>query len=177
MATLTDAERELAEEWARGRLALLGEVRGMASNGNGSGVAPGTVVAVPVKGERIYIAASFAARERLRPVRDKLFALGYDVTSSWLDEVARPEGMDQATFDRKLAIKDLVEAGSADILIQDTLTESTTGGSHTEWGIGLGRFQRQRLYIVGPRKSVFHQLADMQFITWEACFEYLAKGQ
>lgn len=171
LAKLLDTRERMLDER---RVDVLAEVRRLAGQRNGGGVGARPVVAVSVShGERIYIAASFAARERLRPVRDRLFAMGYDVTSSWLDEVAQPEGMDKDTFDRKLAIKDLVEAGSADILIQDTLTESTTGGSHTEWGIGLARFQRQRLYIVGPRKSVFHQLADRQFDTWEACFEHL----
>lgn len=123
---------------------------------------------------RIYISGSFAARERLRPLRDRLFDLGHDVMASWLDEVAKPEHMDQAVFDRKLAIKDLVEAGGADLLIQDTLTLSTTGGSYTEWGIGLGRFQRQLLWLVGPIKNVFHHLGDRYFETWDALFLALA---
>ena len=122
---------------------------------------------------KIYISASFAARLRLRPMRDCLFAMGHDVTSSWLDEVARSESMDQEVFDKKLAIKDLVEAGSADLLIQDTFTPSTTGGLHVEWGIALGRFQRQQLWLVGPIRNVFHRLYDLQFADWGELFEWI----
>jgi hypothetical protein len=125
---------------------------------------------------RIYIAASYTAKLRLRPIRDALFALGHDVLTTWLDEQPKQPDMTQDAFERKLAIKDLVEAGGADLLILDTLEPSTTGGRHTEWGIGLGRFQRQLLYIVGPRENVFHRLADRQFDTWTACLEALAAG-
>lgn len=71
--------------------------------------------------------------------------LGYDVTSSWLSEVSPPKEMTKEIFHKKLALQDLVEAASADLMIQDTLNDSTTGGLHVEWGIGLGRFQRQLL--------------------------------
>ena len=123
---------------------------------------------------RIYISASFAARDRLRPIRDQLTVLGYDVTSSWLDEVAPPKEMTKEIFHKKLALQDLVEAASADLMIQDTLNDSTTGGLHVEWGIGLGRFQRQLLWVVGPYKNLFHELADEQFDDWEECLEWLS---
>ena len=77
-------------------------------------------------------------------------------------------------FHKKLALQDLVEAASADLMIQDTLTDSTTGGLHVEWGIGLGRFQRQLLWVVGPYKNLFHELADEQFEDWEECLEWLS---
>ena len=122
---------------------------------------------------RIYISASFAARDRLRPMRDRLLALNYDVTSSWLNEVSRPPNMSEEIFHKKLALQDLVEATSADLMIQDTLTDSTTGGLHVEWGLGLGRFQRQLLWLVGPYKNLFHRLADEQFDSWEDLLEWL----
>ena len=115
---------------------------------------------------KIYIAASFVSRERLRPIRDELWNLGHEVVSSWLDEVAKPAPMTDKEFYKKLAIKDIAELKSADLVIVDLLNKSSTGGRDIETGLALGAFSAKQLYLVGVPVCVFHELADKQYPAW-----------
>lgn len=127
---------------------------------------------------KIYISAGFTARERLRPIRDALWAMGHEVVSSWLDETAQPASMPRDVFFKKLGIKDVAEVQSADLLISDHLEPSTSGGRDIEMGVALGRHQHIQVWMVGepPRLSPFHLLADERFEDWEACLDYLRPG-
>lgn len=116
---------------------------------------------------KIYTAAKFARRVHIRPYRDQLWALGHQVVSTWLDEIAKPAGMDQGTFDRKLAIKDLAEISSADLLILDTWEAAVSGGREVEFGFALGRYQEKMVWLVGEQRNIFHTLADRHFYCWE----------
>ena len=122
---------------------------------------------------KIYIAASFTSRPRLRPIRDRLWEFGHEVTSTWLDEVAKPENMTGNEFFKKLAIKDISELKSANLVIVDLLDPSTSGGRDTELGIALGSFASKQIYLVGKPTSVFHQLVDQTFENWDGCLEVL----
>ena len=119
------------------------------------------------------MAGSFVSRQRLRPIRDQLWEMGHEVVSSWLDEVAKPANMTQKEFYKKLAMKDISELKSADLLIIDLCDPSTSGGRDTELGVALGSFSSKQIYTVGPVKSVFHELVDKQFETWESCLEFM----
>ena len=124
---------------------------------------------------KIYLSAGFAARNHLRPIRDRLWSMGHEVVSTWLDETARPAAMGLSVFHRKLGLKDFAEVAAADLLISDHLEPSTSGGRDIEFGIALGRFQHIQVWIVGtpPKVSPFHELADARFPTWEACLAEL----
>lgn len=122
---------------------------------------------------RVYMAGKFETREALRPIRDRLWNLGHEVVSTWLDEAKRPSGMDEATFNRKLAIKDMTEIKSTDLLILDTHVPSERGGKEVEYGFALGQFQTKQVWIVGPRRNVFHWVADQQFDEWDGVIEAL----
>ena len=122
---------------------------------------------------KIYIAASFTSRNRLRPIRDKLWEMGHEVTSTWLDEVAKPDPMTQNEFYKKLALKDITELRTANLVIVDLLDPSTSGGRDTELGLALGCFQSKQIYLVGEPASVFHQLSDKMFSNWEHLLLYL----
>lgn len=124
---------------------------------------------------KIYIASFFDTRERLRPYRDQLWKLGNEVVSTWLDETAKPEGMTHDEFWRKLAMKDVAEVKSADLLIVDTIDQTPRGGREVELGVALGAFQQKLVYIVGPVRNVFHELADRRFENWEACIQRIAE--
>lgn len=124
---------------------------------------------------KIYIASRFADREKLRPIRDKIWAIGHELTNSWLDEVAKIPGMTTTEFWRKLAIKDLCEIAAADLLIRSTQKMSHTGGADCEVGFTLGQYQKKLLWIVGPKRNVFHELADRHFTSWTACLKALKK--
>lgn len=125
---------------------------------------------------KIYIAGHFEARETFRPIRDRLWAMGHGVVSTWLDEVKKPEGMLKSEFYRKLAQKDLCEINAADLLVLCTESISERGGAATEFGFALGRHQGCLVYIVGPRRSVFHELADRQFDTWELFLDHMHRA-
>src|SRR5689334_21956361 len=126
---------------------------------------------------KIYISAGFTARERLRPIRDRLWSMDHEVVSSWLDETAQPELMSRETFYRKLGMKDVAEVISADLLISDHLEPSTSGGRDIEFGVAPGRHQHCQLWIVGdpPRLSPFHLLADERFPDWEQALALLSQ--
>ncbi len=123
---------------------------------------------------KIYISGTFTAQRRLRPWRDELWRIGHQVTSSWLDELSKPDGMPVEAFNRKLAIKDLAEIKEADCLIIDTDGASTTGGRYVELGYALAN--HKLIYVVGPQRSVFLSLADRRFDTWDALLQFLKAG-
>lgn len=122
---------------------------------------------------KVYIASFFDTRLRIRPYADVLWHKGYEVVSTWLNEVAKPEAMTTEEFWRKLAIKDLAEIKSADILILDTLDVTPRGGREVEYGFALAAFQGKLVYIVGPVRNVFHTLADRRFASWDKLVEEL----
>ena|SRR3990167_1345825 len=93
--------------------------------------------------------------------------MGHEVVSTWLDEVKRPPSMPESLFWKKLAMKDLAEIRSADLFVLDTHIGSERGGKEVEFGFALAQFQAMLLYIVGPLRSVFHELCDRRFDTWE----------
>ena len=122
---------------------------------------------------KIYMAGFFDTRERMRPLRDQIWKLGHEVVSTWLDEVKYPETMDREIFFKKLALRDLAEIRSADLIIMDTIDETPRGGREVELGFALGRFQSIEIWIVGPLRNVFHRLADLHFVNWDECLEWL----
>lgn len=122
---------------------------------------------------KIYLAAKFERRLIIREQADKLWRLDYEIVSTWLNEVQKPSGMLVTEFNKKLAIKDLAEIKSADILILDTAVASERGGKEVEFGFALGQFHSKRIFIVGPKRNVFHELCDMQFEDWDACLVYM----
>jgi len=102
-----------------------------------------------------------------------MWDLGHQVVSSWVNEVKKPAHMGHDEFMRKLAMKDLAEIKSADVLIQDTFKMSTRGGAASEFGFALHGWQDKSVWVVGPRRSVFHFLADKHFHSWQDCLAYL----
>jgi len=103
--------------------------------------------------------------------------MGHEVVSSWLDETAQPDAMPRDVFFKKLAIKDVAEVQSADLLISDHIEPSTSGGRDIEFGIALARHQHIQVWIVGPPSSLspFHLLADARFTDWNECLAYLKR--
>jgi len=122
---------------------------------------------------KVYLAARFETRATLRPVRDALWKMGHEVVSTWIDETVKPAGMDQSIFWKKLAIKDLAEIKSADLLVLDTHVGSERGGKEVEFGFALGGFQSKQVFIVGPIRNVFHELCDRRFETWWQFLSYI----
>lgn len=124
----------------------------------------------------VYVAAKFTRRLEMREVADRLWKAGFEITSTWLQEVARLPWMTHGEFWRKLAIKDLCEVAAADIILLDTHMPSNTGGKENEYGFALGQWHHKLLFIVGPKRNVFHELCDRQFDTWDECIVWMVEN-
>jgi len=120
---------------------------------------------------KIYLSASFTNRVKMRPVRDKLWSLGHNVVSTWLDETIKSDFLSEYEWKRKLAEKDRAEVLSADLFIMDS--ENISTGKSVELGLALGHFHYKLVWVVGKPKHIFHHLADQVFETWEQCFNTL----
>lgn len=116
---------------------------------------------------KIYVASFFDTRTRIRPYADQLWHKGHELTSSWLNETAKPDGMSKEVFWKKLAIKDLAEVKQADMIIVDTIDVTPRGGREVEYGFALAHFQTKHAWIVGPVRNVFHELADQRYDNWD----------
>ena len=125
---------------------------------------------------RIYLAATFKNQSRIRQMRDKLFILGHNVLSTWLNEQIKPNGMTEEQFGRKMAAKDLREIQEADCLILDIDDPSVTAGKMIEYGFALAH--HKLLYTVGKPipNAIFTLLADKHFDTWEDLFDFFAES-
>jgi len=126
---------------------------------------------------RIYIASFFNTRARLQHPVQTLQGLGHRIVSSWLKESREGKGPDAATkiADYKseelqgFAIRDIGEIVIADLVICDTIDETPRGGREVEIGIALGL--GKPFWIVGPRRNVFHYVAEKQFSEWWYLFQ------
>jgi hypothetical protein len=120
--------------------------------------------------KRIYLAARYSRNAEMRGVRDVLQALGYEVTSRWIDQHggnllesivagqlnAEPEACSQ------YADVDVDDLTRADTVISFTSADGGgKGGRHVEFGLALGL--GRRLVIVGPRENVFHTLPQIEW--------------
>jgi nucleoside 2-deoxyribosyltransferase len=119
---------------------------------------------------RIYLAGMFDAQKRLRDVRENLEMMAeYLVIGTWLDEegTATPDVATAAQY----AKRDVAEVLLADTFILDTLDVNPRGGREVEWGLAL--MSGKTLWLVGPRRNVFHHLAHKQWDSWQ---EFFSKG-
>ncbi len=124
---------------------------------------------------KIYVAGSFLDQKTLRAEADRLWALGHEITGTWLQETTRPSCISPEEFKRKLAIKDLTEVAKADLLILDN--RQSSGGKNCEWGVATQQYQHKLLWLIGEPSNVFHYLADRQFRDWDECISFLEFNQ
>lgn len=123
---------------------------------------------------RIYLAAPYPRKDEIMAYRDELASLGFDVTSSWLEEKHAPNvALHEVSqsLSKRYAIFDLEDVDRADVLISFTEPQGTShsrGGRHVEFGYALAR--GKELWIVGPVENIFHYLVpeDHIFESWAA---------
>jgi hypothetical protein len=127
----------------------------------------------------IYLCARFGRQAELRDHRATLQALGYHVTSHWLDEPDEAPAPPPLDLERRLALRDI-----EDLLASDTLLAFTEdagpgagrgrGGRHVELGMALLLKHRSdawtqpspmRVVIIGPLENIFCTLADAHYPT------------
>jgi len=122
---------------------------------------------------KIYVASFFETKKRLQEPKNALWEMGYNITSSWLNEIPKADFIPtKEIFWKKLAMKDLAELNAADAIILDTIDVNPRGGREVEFGFALGCWQTKLVCIVGPYRNVFHTLADKQFDSWEDCLKW-----
>jgi len=118
---------------------------------------------------RIYLASAYERKDEMMGVRDVLTALGYTVTSRWIDQPPG-EGLGTAELDADpgrgvpYAELDLEDLCAADTVISFT-GKGGRGGRHAEfgWALALRRYGNPvRLILVGPREHVFHSLPEVE---------------
>jgi len=111
----------------------------------------------------IYLAGSWARKYELRDYRNVLEALGYTVTSQWLDEGDSPHSVftpDTPSSHDFSARRDLQDIEASDLVVCFTSSDPTAltigGGRHFESGFAyaLGI----PIVYVGAREHVFHYL-------------------
>lgn len=123
---------------------------------------------------KIYLAASYIEKARMKGVRDFLVEQGYVVTSRWID--SPDTGLDsdmiagQPEQAAARAQHDLSDLLISDIIVVFTQTPSTTGGYHVELGLAMGL--QKRIAIVGPRMNIFHTFPWCQ---WHPSFTDFAQ--
>lgn len=119
---------------------------------------------------KVYLASFFNTRSRLLPIRTRLQEMGYEVTSTWLDE---PEGStDKPSLEASQAFahRDLTQIADSNLLILDTFDETLRGGREVEYGFAMAL--GIPTVVVGPRRNVFHFLT-YQFSSWEEALTFM----
>lgn len=119
---------------------------------------------------RAYLAAPYAARDRVRDYARDLARIGIDVTASWLDEqheinagtTGAATALDPAEVARHAAT-DLDDIERCDVLVLFTAAslgldqaDVPSGGRHVETGYALAK--GVPVIVVGEPENVFHRL-------------------
>jgi hypothetical protein len=117
----------------------------------------------------VYLAAKFESQLAMAFVRKVLEDSGkYEVVSSWLDET----DSDASAFAKSgYASRDLNDLDAAELFILDTVDTNIRGGREVEFGYALAN--DVPTIVVGPRRNVFHELADEKFASWTDALAYL----
>ena len=113
---------------------------------------------------KIYLAARYRAKNQIKGYTHQLQALGFTVTSTWVNELHESTTELQNPNPRdlcRLASRDLREIRECDLLVLFTASPSkaTRGGWHTELGYALGL--GKHLMICGPQENIFHYLPNI----------------
>jgi nucleoside 2-deoxyribosyltransferase len=132
----------------------------------------------PQKHIKIYLAARYSRREELCGYRSQLQALGYTVTSRWLNgnHQISDDGLSaQAKEEERIrfAQEDWEDLMNADVCIsftEEPRSSNSRGGRHVEFGAALAA--GKPCIVVGPRENVFHCLP--QVIVYDGFWRVLA---
>lgn len=125
---------------------------------------------------RIYLAARYSRHGEMRGVRDVLTALGYEVTSRWIDQHGgkletsyTPEKLNAEPDEcAALGQHDIEDLAAADTVISFTTADGGgKGGRHVEHGLALG--MGKRVIVCGPRENIFHTLPQIEhYSSWRS---------
>ena len=111
---------------------------------------------------KFYIAGRYVNKVKIAAFAEKVRALGFGVTSSWLEEDHSPN-VEMIEFDartlRAMSIKDRDEIAACDEMIffseLDTLP-TARNGRHVEFGMAIA--MGKPIHVIGPYENIFHHL-------------------
>ena len=108
---------------------------------------------------KLYIAATFEAKDAMRIFADKLTAQGYEITASWLyrDEPMSPGNLPVPGACIPYAQRDLQDIDASDALLLFS-GPSPRGGKWVEFGYALAK--GKQLFVCGPQSNIFTPLAQ-----------------
>ena len=121
-----------------------------------------------------YLGGSFAGRERIKEMAQKLTNLNYKVISRWFDEdyfIEKAWNHDMGgEVAGAMARLDFTQLLQAKLIIIDSIDKSTTGGSDTELGIAimLAFFHGIRVVHIGPYRNIFQTMVLEHYKDWNA---------
>lgn len=125
---------------------------------------------------RIYLSASFAARDEIKHVAEEMTKAGFEVTSNWLIEPPLQVGQEHREWElRARANEDMEDIRRSDLLVEFTQWPSTTGGRYWEAGFaaGLGI----PVHVIGDRQCVFdYRAATVVHATFDDFIDWLTDG-
>jgi len=129
---------------------------------------------------RVYVAGSWIGRQRIAK-EIKTLPANFKVLGNWFDETFFLERQWDWKFGgavaKAMAQIDMYHVMAADLVIVDSITQSSTGGSDTELGaaIALAVLRRCTVVHIGLHRNIFHSLADEHYETWDAFREHLGR--
>ncbi len=122
---------------------------------------------------RLYIAAPFIRQDEARDKARQLSAIGFEVTSRWVDEDVSAAAEATHEYNAERAHIDIEDIDAADYFVLLADHDSRTGGKHFETGYAYAT--GKNLMVVGRRENVFHHLPRLVFAqTWEEAKLHLA---
>ena len=124
---------------------------------------------------KIYVASFYDAKERIKPIVDRLRGFGHVVVSTWTEEPHTGDNDKTLTNGLRLyyAWRDLKEVDAADLLLLDTLDVNPRGGREFEAGYAYGT--GKLVWLVGPERSIFHRYLQVRFETCHEVFRVLGQ--
>jgi hypothetical protein len=133
----------------------------------------------PFHSKTVYLAGRYGRRDELSGYRYQLEALGFTVTSRWLDG-GHPvsigaNGEGPSAEQERYAEEDIDDLMAATVVINFTeqpYSKFSRGGRHVEFGIAIA--QNKFCVICGPRENVFHHMKRVgQCDDWERLLRWL----
>lgn len=136
---------------------------------------------------KVYIAAPYQSRDRIRAYAAELTRIGFTVTSTWLGETHEinegTTGAATALPDEEVAshaYDDLRGVREADLFV--LITESIAGhlgggGRHVETGYFMAKHGPRHIVVVGDPENIFHRSKGVTVVPdWhEAVIELSAR--
>jgi nucleoside 2-deoxyribosyltransferase len=128
---------------------------------------------------KIYVAASFNSRDRIRDEIEELEEIGHVITGVWFQEEDPIEKLWDGNFGGRvaevMALRDFNAIERAEVMIIDTLDPSTSGGRNVELGWALAK--GKRIILVGPPTTIFFALIRETYDTWEEFWDECELGE